>query len=148
MSDRLALVTGAAGEMGHLLIPALAARGFGVVTVDRRPLSDELAARCLRRHDASILDDGAMRALFAAHSFSHVYHLAAILSSKAERDPWQAHRVNVDGTFGLFRLCQQVAAATGVSPTVVFPSSIAVYGLPDAETKRRAGAVRESQWLA
>src|SRR5690606_37468623 len=29
----------------------------------------------------------------------------------------------------------------------VFPSSIAVYGIPDLETKRAAGRVREDDWL-
>lgn len=147
MSERLALVTGAAGEMGHLLIPALMLRGFEVVTVDLQSLSPELADSCRECVDASILDDRAMHKLFAKYRFSHVFHLAAILSTKAEKDPGLAHRVNVEGTFGLFRLCLQQAEENGSAPKLMFPSSIAVYGLPDAATKTEQGAVRESQWL-
>jgi nucleoside-diphosphate-sugar epimerase len=147
MSERLALVTGAAGEMGHLLIPALKRRGFEVVTVDLQSLSAELASSCRECVDASILDDRAMHKLFAKYRFSHVYHLAAILSTKAEKDPGLAHRVNVEGTYGLYRLCLQQAEETGTAPTLLFPSSIAVYGLPDAAAKAAQGMVKESEWL-
>jgi threonine 3-dehydrogenase len=147
MSERLALVTGAAGEMGHLLIPALRQRGFEVVTVDLQSLSTELARSCRECVDASILDDRAMHKLFAKYRFSHVFHLAAILSTKAEKDPGLAHRVNVEGTFGLFRLCLQQAEENGAAPRLMFPSSIAVYGLPDASIKTAQGSVRESEWL-
>ena len=147
MSERLALVTGAAGEMGHLLIPALKRRGFEVVTVDLQSLSSELAASCRECVDASILDDRAMHKLFAKYHYSHVFHLAAILSTKAEKDPGLAHRVNVEGTFGLYRLCLQQAEENGVVPRLMFPSSIAVYGLPDASTKTSQGSVLESEWL-
>ncbi len=147
MSDLVALVTGAAGEMGHLLIPGLLSQGVEVVAVDLRALPESLARSCRECTDASILDDRAMHRLFARHRFSYVFHLAAILSSKAEKDPDLAHRVNVEGTFGLFRLCLEQGQETGAPPRLMFPSSIAVYGLPDARTKNEHGAVRESEWL-
>ena len=147
MNDRVALVTGAAGEMGHVLIPDLLRQGFQVVAVDLRALPESLARACRECADASILDDRAMHRLFARHRFSHVFHLAAILSSKAEKDPELAHRVNVEGTFGLYRLCLQQGQDSGTPPRLLFPSSIAVYGLPDAGTKTAHGAVRESEWL-
>ena len=147
MSEHIALVTGAAGEMGHVLIPELLRQGVQVVAMDLRALPEKLARGCRECTDASILDDRAMHRLFARHRFSHVFHLAAILSSKAEKDPDLAHRVNVEGTFGLYRLCLEQGRATGGASRVMFPSSIAVYGLPDARTKTRQGAVRESEWL-
>ena len=147
MSDRVALVTGAAGEMGHALVPALLERGIGVVAADLRPLDPALARSCVECADASILDAHAMQRLFERHRFTHVFHLAAVLSTSAERDPERAHRVNVEGTFGLFRLCLEQGRATGEASRVMFPSSIAVYGLPDARTKAAHGPVRESEWL-
>jgi nucleoside-diphosphate-sugar epimerase len=148
VTARLALVTGAAGEMGHLLIPELERRGFEIVTVDLRDIPPELAARCRENVHASITDHERMDGLFAEHRFSHVYHLAAILSSKAEREPELAHRVNVEGTLGLFRRClESVGDSDGPAPVFVFPSSIAVYGLPDARTKKKAGSVKETEWL-
>jgi nucleoside-diphosphate-sugar epimerase len=75
-----------------------------------------------------------------------VFHLAAVLSRKAEHDPDLAHWVNVDGTVGLLRLCDEAARRAGRPVRFLFPSSIAIYGLPDAATRQRCGAIRESEW--
>ena len=44
MSQPIALVTGAGGEMGHLLIPALRARGIDVTALDLVALPDSTGA--------------------------------------------------------------------------------------------------------
>lgn len=146
MSRPTALVTGAGGEMGHLLVPELARRGFDVVALDLVDLPDEVAGHCVETLTASILDVERVAALIRRRRPARIFHLAAVLSSKAERDPDLAHRVNVDGTWGLFRLCGELAGEGGDPIRFLFPSSIAVYGLPDADTKRAAGAVRETEW--
>ena len=133
--------------MGHALVPALLERGVAVVAADVRPLDPTLARACVECDSASILDARAMQGLFERHRFTHVFHLAAVLSTTAEKDPELAHRVNVEGTFGLFRLCLEQGRVTGETPRMLFPSSIAVYGLPDVRTKDAHGPVRESEWL-
>ena len=94
----IALVTGAGGEMGHLLLPALADRGFAVVAVDLQPLSPALARSCAETVQASITDAARMGELLAQHRPEVVYHLAALLSRQAEQDPERAHAVNVEAT--------------------------------------------------
>ena len=143
MSQPIALVTGAGGEMGHLLIPALRARGIGVSALDLIELPDSISQQCVETNVASILEGDVLEDLFRRHAPTYVFHLAAVLSRKAEIDPDLAHRVNVDGTYGLFKLCRH-----GSEPAVrfLFPSSIAVYGLPNAAVKKEAGAVKESEW--
>jgi len=146
MSQPVALVTGASGEMGHLLIPALRKKGLAVVATDLVALPRVLREQCLDSVDATILDREAMRGLFRRHAPSYVFHLAAILSAKAERGPDLAHRVNVEGSYGLFKICQE-EMQQGRPPTrFLFPSSIAVYGLPDVATKTAHGAVLETEW--
>jgi len=142
------LVSGADGEMGHALIPALATRGARIVALDQRTPAAELRELCAEFVQASILDETVMRDVFARQRFERVFHLAAVLSSKAEQDLDLAERVNVDGTYGIFRLCLEQASHGGLAPRLLFPSSIAVYGLPDAQTKSSHGAVREAEWLA
>jgi nucleoside-diphosphate-sugar epimerase len=44
MEPRTALVTGANGEMGHLLLPALRDRGYELIAVDLQPRSRRIAA--------------------------------------------------------------------------------------------------------
>jgi len=146
MGKVVALVTGAGGEMGHLLLPELAARGFEIVALDLAALPPALAARCLETHQMSVADGEGMRTIVNRHHPEIVFHLAAVLSTKAERDPDLAYEVNLGGTVGLLRLCREDARANGRSVRFLFPSSIAVYGLPDRAAKDAAGAVREEDW--
>jgi threonine 3-dehydrogenase len=141
-----ALVTGASGEMGHLLLPALAKAGYALVAVDLQPLPPEIAALCDSAEIGSVVDAPLVGRLFRERPPDAVFHLAALLSSKAERDPDLAQEVNVTATLNLFRLCRERARESGRSVRFLFPSSIAVYGLPDAASKERAGAVREDEW--
>ncbi len=147
MPTPVALVTGACGEMGHLLLPALKRKGYAVVALDLQPLPPELAAHCSESRVMSILETEGLGRLFRSAAPDAVFHLAATLSSKAERDPDAAHRINVDATVEMFRLSRELAAARGADVRFLFPSSIAVYGLPDAATKQAAGALREDDGL-
>lgn len=144
MSQPIALVTGAGGEMGHLLIPKLRARGIDVIALDLVELPESIREQCVETTAASILDGDALEDLFRRHAPGYVFHLAAVLSRKAEIDPDLAHRVNVNGTYNLFQLCHQPHSGTAVR--FLFPSSIAVYGLPNATIKKEAGAVKETEW--
>jgi nucleoside-diphosphate-sugar epimerase len=146
MTKQVALVTGASGEMGCLLVPALTKQGFEVVTLDIARIPRELGGACRETVEGSVLDFPLVEELFRKHEPTHVFHLAAILSTQAEKDPDKAHRVNVEGTYGLFRICGALSDGSRQPVRFLFPSSIAVYGLPDAETKSRQGAVRETEW--
>ena len=146
MRAPVALVTGACGEMGHLLLPSLHRRGWSVIAVDLAPLPGSLAASVAESRIASVTDAEAMTRLFREARPEAVFHLAAFLSSKAERDPDAAHEVNVNATLALFRLARETAEALGRDVRFLFPSSIAVYGLPDAATKASAAALAEEDW--
>ena len=146
MENPIVLVTGAGGEVGQSLVAALTERGALVLATDIRPLPPALSRRCYR----VVLGDISAPELHGQLlqiGFHQVFHLAAILSSQAEREPETAHRVNVEGTFRLLQTTHRMAKRLGHPIRFLFPSSIAVYGLPSLEEKRRAGAVREDQYL-
>jgi nucleoside-diphosphate-sugar epimerase len=82
----------------------------------------------------------------AHHEIEVIFHLAALLSTRGERDPELAHQVNVEGTLHLLRVAQNQSQRLGRAVRFIFPSSIAVYGLPSLEEKHRAGRVREGEW--
>jgi nucleoside-diphosphate-sugar epimerase len=134
--------------MGHGLLPRLAESGFDVVALDLRELPQSSAKLCAESAAGSLLDAPLVEDLFRKHPPELVFHLAAVLSSKAEKDPDLAQRVNVDGTAFLMRRSVDEAARSGRSVRFLFPSSIAVYGLPDRKAKDAAGAVREEDWNA
>lgn len=147
MRTPVALVTGACGEMGHLLLPALEKKGYAVVAIDLATLPPSLASVCAESRVLSILETEALERLFREYAPEAVYHLAAMLSSKAEREPDAAHKVNVEATLDLYRMSRVVAQSTGRNVKFLFPSSIAVYGLPDAAAKNAAGALHEEDWI-
>jgi threonine 3-dehydrogenase len=144
----VALVTGAGGEMGHALVHRLAATGDAdVVALDVRPLDPDLAQRCAAARVGDILDRRLLDRLTSEFEITTIFHLAAVLSTRAEFVPETAHEVNVDGTLNLLRLAVDEARAHGRPVTFLFPSSIAVYGLPDLPAKRTAGPVGEAESL-
>ena len=147
MRKAVVLVTGAAGEMGQALIERLAANGVNnILALDVRPLPESLKARCQLAIEGDILDDRLIDRLVAEFSIPRIFHLAALLSTRAEFTPEAAHRVNVDGTLHLLKLAVDQASWLGQPVRFIFPSSVAVYGLPDLETKAHTGAVKEWQW--
>jgi threonine 3-dehydrogenase len=145
----VALVTGAGGEMGTGLIQHLAEAGrHAVLALDIRPIDPELARRCAEVRTGDILDRHLLERLRAEFEIDTVFHLAALLSSRGEFVPEAAFEVNVQGTLNLLRFAHEEARSHGRPVKFLFPSSIAVYGLPDLAAKRKAGRVAETEWSA
>jgi nucleoside-diphosphate-sugar epimerase len=147
MATRTILITGANGEIGHGLVARLAeAASVRIIALDLQAADDEVRARCHRTVSGDIADTALLESLAAAYDFDTIYHLAALLSTKSERQPRLANRVNVDGTLNLLELGVSQARQEACEVKFLYPSSIAVYGLPDLATKARAGAVREDEY--
>jgi threonine 3-dehydrogenase len=141
------LVTGASGEIGHGLIERLEQDHRDVVTLDLKPLdSAPIAARVRQQFTGSVLDRILLERILAEFEVELIFHLAALLSTRSEFTPMTAHEVNVEGTLRLLEFAQHEGESHGRPVVFVYPSSIAAYGLPDLEAKRRAGRVREDDW--
>ena len=149
MRKPVVLVTGASGEIGHGLLQRLAAIGTrAVVTLDVVPLDPEVRPYVQREVLGSILDRSLLERLLAEYEIDQIFHLAALLSTRAEFSPSSAHEVNVGGTLSLLEFAQREAESHGRFVEFLYPSSIAAYGLPDVDTKRTAGRARESEWAS
>lgn len=147
MRKEVVLITGANGEIGHSLIMHLAnSRDYNVIALDVQPLDDALRPYCFRFIQGDILDPMLLGRMVAEYEIRTIYHLASILSTKAEYNPETAHRVNVEGTLNLLRLAVEQSQWQGRSVKFIYPSSIAAYGLPDLNTKNNAGRVKETDW--
>jgi len=146
MRTPVSLVTGAGGEIGHGLIARLAPTGRPIVTIDITPLEPALARLVHREFVGSITDRNLLERVLAEFEVDLVVHLAALLSTRAEFTPIAAHHVNVEGTLTLLEFAQHEGESHGRPVLFLYPSSIAAYGLPDLDTKGRAGRVREDEW--
>jgi len=147
MSQPVVLVTGANGEIGRSLLQRLHTSGrYRIVTVDLTPLPEKYRPLCVETYAGNIMDRYLLDQIAAHHEIEVVFHLAALLSTRGERDPELAHQVNVEGTLHLLRVAQNQSGRLGRAVKFLFPSSIAVYGLPTVEEKTRAGRVKEEEW--
>jgi threonine 3-dehydrogenase len=141
------LITGAGGEIGHGLIERLAGQSQrAIVTLDIARLEPSIAGKVDRELTGSILDRSILERVLAEFQVELIFHLAALLSTRAEFTPVSAHKVNVEGTLNLLEFAQREAESHGRPVVFMYPSSIAAYGLPDLETKMRAGKVKEDEW--
>jgi nucleoside-diphosphate-sugar epimerase len=130
MRQPVVLITGAAGEIGHALIERLSEHsGIPVITLDLTPLDEALARRVSREFSGSILDRNLLQTIHAEFEVDRIYHLAALLSTRSEFSPVQAHDVNVTGTLHLLEFAMEEARSHGQPVMFFYPSSIAAYGI-------------------
>jgi len=147
MEYKTILITGANGEIGHGLVSYFCEKeDFRVVALDLNTLDDTTRAKCYKTYTGDILDNRFLDSLSTGHDFDSIYHLAALLSTRAERQPTIAHKVNVDGTLNLLEMAVTQSRLQGKEVKLIYPSSVAVYGLPDLATKHKVGKIKEDEW--
>jgi nucleoside-diphosphate-sugar epimerase len=127
---RKILVTGALGQIGSELVPALRARygadrvvGSDVRTPAPAEESDGPFAYIDCVHIRQIAD------VVQRHDVGTIYHLAALLSAVAEAKPRVAWDVNMGGLYRVLEVAREHGCA------VFFPSSIGAFG-PSTPRKR------------
>jgi nucleoside-diphosphate-sugar epimerase len=118
------LVTGALGQIGSELVPALRQR-YGaerVIGSDvRMPPVEDLAAGG-RFEFIDCTNPRQVQDVVRAHNVGTIYHLAALLSATAEERPHIAWQLNMDGLYNIL----ETARSAGCE--VFFPSSIGAFG--------------------
>lgn len=124
------LVTGGAGYIGCVLVPALLEAGHEVRVLDSLRkgglgMLPSLSNPNLELVRGDIRDPEAVRG--ALRDVDIVIHLAAIVGYPAcAKDPWLARTTNVDGTVNLIR-------CSSSHQVIIYPSSLSNYGtVPDS----------------
>jgi len=128
------LITGAGGEVGSELIHTLSQNeNVNIVTLDLHPLESEAADKVADKITGNILDINLLDQINLEFEIKEIYHLAAILSTRAELSPRIAHDVNVNGTINMLELALKQSKSQNKKIKFFFPSSIAVYGVNDKQ---------------
>jgi threonine 3-dehydrogenase len=147
MRNEVVLITGANGEIGHGLINKLNEMGNRqIVAIDLKPLDECLQGCCERFIQGDILDKTLLGRISSEYEIKTIFHLASILSTKAEYSPEIAHQINVEGTINLLLLAFDLSQWQGIPVKFIYPSSIAVYGIPNMEMKTKAGKIKEDEF--
>ncbi len=138
MPDALYLVTGGAGFIGSHICEFLLGRGSRVRVLDNFSTGKKANVEPLRAKypglleviNGDILDKSAL--IENLRGVEAVFHEAAVVSvQRSVEDPLECHRVNLQGTLGLFEASRQAGVRK-----VVFASSTAIYGDSEDLPKR------------
>ena len=117
------LVTGAAGQVGSELVPALRAiHGASAVLASdlREPARELRDAGPFATLDC--MDGLAVAEALRRHRADTIYHLAALLSAAAETRPQRAYTLNMGTLYNVLEAAREESCA------VFTPSSIAAFG--------------------
>lgn len=122
MGKDVVLVVGANGQVGTALIPRLIEiyGSNSVIASDVRPAAQHLSCRFLL---LDALDPKKIYETVNRYNVTIVYHLAAVLSANAERDPIAAWDLNMRTLLNVLEVAKTIRL-----PKVFIPSSIAVFG--------------------
>lgn len=119
------LVTGALGQIGSELVPALREK-FGsenVVAVGHRTQPSEEFKNAGPFEIADARDKDALKALIEKHNINTIYHLVGVLSATGEQKPDLAWDVNINSLKNILELCVEFKIEK-----LFWPSSIAAFG--------------------
>jgi len=120
---RRILVTGARGQIGSELVPALVERygAENIVASDLRLVPGRLSSEGEYEH-LDCTQPQQILEVIRRHDVDTVYHLAALLSAVAEERPHAAWSVNMGGLYNVLEAARQYRCR------VFFPSSIGAFG--------------------
>ena len=118
------LVTGAAGQIGSELIVYLRSR-YGSDNVIASDINAEASSQIKNSGPFELADCtnfDQMNRVIKKFQINSIYHLAAILSASAEKNPQLAWNVNINGLYIILELAREYNCS------VFVPSSIGAFG--------------------
>src|SRR5579864_2845989 len=122
------LVTGGAGYVGSHACKALANAGYRPVVYDNLSRGHAGAVKWGPLVEGDLHDEARLAATCREHRVAAVLHFAALAYvGESVADPERYYRNNVGGTLALLAAMREADVRT-----IVFSSTCAVYGVPDA----------------
>jgi nucleoside-diphosphate-sugar epimerase len=115
------LVTGALGQIGSELVPALQKK-FGINNIIASDIKSRPATIDGLYEILDACDLEKLEALIKNHNVAEIYHLASLLSATGEKDPNLAWKINMEGLKNILDM------AAKYKIKVFWPSSIAAFG--------------------
>lgn len=118
------LVTGATGQIGTELVPALRKK-YGpenIIAAGHETKPDRELLEGGHFCNLDVRDSNAVEKIIKEYRIGIIYHMAALLSAAAEKDPHLAWDVNINGLRNILETARKF------NLSVFFPSSIGAFG--------------------
>ena len=90
MREKIILITGANGEIGQELIKTLAKNNNKIIALDLHPIENTISDLLYDKLVGNILDKNLLDQISSTYEITEIYHLAALLSTRAEFSPSMA----------------------------------------------------------
>ena len=121
---RKILITGATGQIGSELTPALREKygNENVIAAGHRRAPVKVIAEAGPYCTLEVRDPDALKSVIAEHHIDTIFHLASLLSAVAEDNPQLAWDINMNGLMNVLEAARLHHCA------VFFPSSIGAFG--------------------
>lgn len=118
------LVTGATGQIGSGLVPALRARygSENVVAAGHKKAPQQALVEDGPYTTLDVADIESLAKIIRGFRIDTIFHLAALLSAVAEKNPQAAWKINMEGLYHVLEVSRENDCA------VFFPSSIGAFG--------------------
>lgn len=118
------LVLGASGQIGTDLVLRLRNElgASKVIATDIKDKAPDVFSEG-PYHQLDVMDGAAVASIIEKHGVTQVYHLAALLSATAEKQPMFGWKLNMEGLFNLLEIARERKQLQ-----IFWPSSIAVFG--------------------
>lgn len=112
---------GANGQIGTVLAQTLRQK-FGIDSVITTDLNNPVVIK--GPHEIlNVLDTEKLSILIDKFQITQIYHLAAILSARGEKDPMTTWKINMDGLMNVLNACVKHKISR-----LFYPSTIAIFG--------------------
>lgn len=118
------LVLGASGQIGTDLVLRLRNElgASKVIATDIKDKAPDVFSDG-PYHQLDVMDGAAVASIIEKYGVTQVYHLAALLSATAEKQPMFGWKLNMEGLFNLLEIARERKQLQ-----IFWPSSIAVFG--------------------
>jgi len=118
------MITGALGQIGSELVPALCKRynSKNVVATDIKPIAENESIGDCAFEILDVTNPPQLARIVEKHRITRIYHLAALLSAVAEAKPQMAWNINLNGLYNVLEVAREFKCS------VFTPSSIGAFG--------------------
>jgi threonine 3-dehydrogenase len=149
MEDNI-LITGANSELGQGIINQLAShdKKSWVIAFDAKQLDEKIRPNVDDYVKGDVADSELISKVISENKITSVFHLDSLNLIESEINPEESIKVDFENSKIILDITRNIAQSNKKAIKFIFPSSIAVYGIPNINEKNATSKVKEFQFVS